>query len=108
MAWKQMDIRRQRAEFAVRLARGEKLSTLCREEITRPTGYLWKSRFAEHGLPACRIAAGGPSLAPIESWPHFRPDAVEARIVQLRVARPDPAHANWPHCWTSKATLFPP
>lgn len=85
MAWKQMDIRQQRAEFAVRLARGEKLSTLCREyEITRPTGYLWKRRFAEHGVAGLEDRSRRP-----EHSPHRVQDAVEARIVQLRMARPD-------------------
>ncbi len=74
MAWKQMDIGQQRAEFAVRLARGEKLSSLCREyEITRPTGYLWKRRFAEHGVAGLEDRSRRPEhsphrvLAPIEA-----------------------------------------
>lgn len=51
MAWKQMDIRQQRVEFAVRAWRGESISGLCREYgIRRPTGYLWKKRFVEEAF----------------------------------------------------------
>jgi transposase/transposase InsO family protein len=85
MAWKQMDIRQQRAEFAVRLDRGESMSALCREYgISRPTGYLWTGRFAGEGI----IGLDNHSRRP-EHSPARTPARVEVRIVQLRRARPD-------------------
>ncbi len=85
MAWKQMDIRQQRAEFAVRVSRGESMSGLCREYgISRPTGYLWCSRFAREGIAGLDNRSRRPEHSPAQT-----PAWVEARIVELRRARPD-------------------
>jgi len=51
MAWKRVDVLEQRAKFVVRAWRGEPMSALCQEYgISRPTGYLWKQRFAQSGV----------------------------------------------------------
>ena len=85
MAWKQMDIRQQRVEFAVRASRGEPMSALCREYgISRPTGYLWCGRFAGEGIAGVDNRSRRPERSPAQT-----PARVEARIVQLRRARPD-------------------
>jgi transposase InsO family protein len=80
-----MDIRQQRAEFAVRVGRGESMSALCREyEISRPTGYLWKQRFDAQGVAGLNDLSRRPAHSPDRTA-----EAVESRIVQLRRARPD-------------------
>ena len=85
MAWKQMEIRQQRAEFAVRVSRGEPMSALCREYgISRPTSYLWCGRFASEGIAGLDNRSQRPQHSPAQT-----PGRVEARIVQLRRARPD-------------------
>jgi transposase InsO family protein len=85
MAWKQMDIRQQRAEFAVRLSRGESMSALCREyAVSRPTGYVWAARFGQHGVAGLDNHSRRPEHSPLQT-----PAGVEARIVELRRARPD-------------------
>jgi hypothetical protein len=52
MPWKTMDVREQRVSFVVTANRGEKsLTALCQEfGISRPTGYLWLSRYRQEGL----------------------------------------------------------
>jgi hypothetical protein len=58
-----MGVRDQRVEFVVRASRGESLSSLCREyEISRPTGYLWLSRFGEHGRVPLVPRSWGPGI----------------------------------------------
>lgn len=85
MAWNQVEVLEQRAEFAVRALRGEPMSELCREYgISRPTGYLWKQRFGEHGVAGLKELSRRPSYSPAQTW-----SAVEQRIVQLRRMRPD-------------------
>ena len=85
MAWKQMDIRQQRAEFAVRLEHGEAMSALCREYgISRPTGYVWAGRFACSGIAGLDDHSRRPEHSPSRT-----PAVIEARIVELRRARPD-------------------
>ena len=65
MAWKQMDIRQQRAELAVRLGQGESMSALCREYgISRPTGYLWKQRFDRSGVAGLQDQSRRPAQSP--------------------------------------------
>jgi transposase InsO family protein len=85
MAWKQMDIRQQRAEFSVRAWRGEPVSGLCLEYgISRPTGYLWKQRFAAQGVAGLDDRSRRPAHSPRQTAA-----GMEARIVELRRARPD-------------------
>jgi hypothetical protein len=45
--WKAEDMSEQRVKFAIRANSGkEEMKALCREfEISRPTGYLWRSVF---------------------------------------------------------------
>jgi transposase len=52
MGWRAMDVQEQRVKFVVAASRREKpLRALCAEfGISRPTGSLWVSRYAEHGL----------------------------------------------------------
>jgi transposase len=52
MPGKTMDVREQRVSFVVTARRGEKsFSALCEEfGISRPTGYLWLSRYEQDGL----------------------------------------------------------
>jgi transposase InsO family protein len=61
MPWKTMDVREQRVSFVVTASRGEKsLTALCQEfGISRPTGYLWLSRYRREGLLGLPNAAGG-------------------------------------------------
>ncbi|HXH50486.1 MAG TPA: IS481 family transposase [Terriglobia bacterium] len=86
MAWKTMDVREQRVQFVVAVARREKpLAALCREfEISRPTGYLWWKRYEENGV------AG---IAELSRRPHHSPERtrmeVESRVVEMRKQYPD-------------------
>ena len=78
-------MRDQRVEFVVRASRGESLSSLCREyEISRPTGYLWLSRFSEHGVAGIEEHSRRPHLSPRRTAA-----GIEERIVTLRRQRPD-------------------
>jgi hypothetical protein len=80
-----LSIRQQRAEFAVRLSRGESMSALCREyAISRPTGYVWAARFVQHGVAGLDNHSRRPEQSPLQT-----PAGIEARIVELRRARPD-------------------
>lgn len=78
-------MRDQRVEFVVRASRGESLSSLCREyEISRPTGYVWLKRFGEHGIAGIEEYSRRPHVSPQRTAA-----AIEARIVMLRLQRPD-------------------
>jgi transposase InsO family protein len=86
MPWKAMDIRDQRVCFVVEASLGGKpMSALCTEfGISRPTGYLWLSRYREQGV------AG---IAERSRRPHCSPDRtaeeLEAKVIQLRRCYPD-------------------
>ena len=85
MSWRLVGVRDQRVEFVVRASRGESLSSLCREyEISRPTGYLWLSRFSEHGVAGIEEHSRRPHLSPRRTAA-----GIEERIVTLRRQRPD-------------------
>ena len=85
MPWRLVGVRDQRVEFVVRASRGESLSSLCREyEISRPTGYLWLSRFDEHGVTGIEEHSRRPHLSPRRTAA-----GIEERIVTLRRQRPD-------------------
>jgi transposase InsO family protein len=86
MPWKTMDVREQRMSFVVLASRREKsLSTLCQEfGISRPTGYLWLSRYREGGVES--IAER--SRRPVRS-PERTSDELEARVVAVRQRYPD-------------------
>ena len=85
MSWRLVGVRDQRMEFVVRASRGESLSSLCREyEISRPTGYLWLSRFSEHGVAGIEEHSRRPHLSPRRTSA-----GIEERIITLRRQRPD-------------------
>ena len=85
MPWRLVGVRDQRVEFVVRASRGESLSSLCREyEISRPTGYLWLSRFSEHGVAGIEEHSRRPHLSPRRTSA-----GIEERIVALRRQRSD-------------------
>jgi transposase InsO family protein len=85
MGWKATDVMDQKSEFALRAASGsESLSELCREfGISRKTGYKWKQRFLEQGLPG---------LQDRSRRPHTNPESlsedVVCRIVELKRLHP--------------------
>jgi transposase InsO family protein len=86
MPWKTMDVREQRVSFVVTASRGEKsLTALCREfGISRPTGYLWLSRYRQEGL----VGIGERSRRPGRS-PDRTAAEVEEAVVALRQRYPD-------------------
>ena len=86
MPWQTMDVREQRVSFVVTASRGEKsLSVLCHEfGISRPTGYLWLSRFRQAGLPSLAERSRRPARSPDRTSPER-----EAQVVALRQHYPD-------------------
>jgi transposase InsO family protein len=86
MPWKTMDVRDQRVRFVVEASLGRKpMSALCTEfGISRPTGYLWLSRYREQGVTG---------IAERSRRPHRSPDRtaeeLEANVIQLRRRYPD-------------------
>ena len=86
MGWKTMDVRQQRVEFVVAAARKEKaFSQLCAEfEISRPTGYLWCSRYRSGGLEAIAEQSRKPHQSPSRTS-----SSVEQQVVALWQRYPD-------------------
>ena len=86
MPWKTMDVREQRVSFVVMARRGEKpLSALCEEfGISRPTGYLWLSRYSRDGLAGIAERSRRPLLSPDRTAPEL-----EAEVISLRRRYPD-------------------
>lgn len=85
MPWKQMEVREQRVEFVVRALGGEPLSQLCREfGVSRPTGYLWITRYREGGVAAIEERSRRPLRSPTRTQAER-----ESRIVALRQLYPD-------------------
>lgn len=86
MSWKMMDVREQRVSFVVTASRGEKpFSALCQEYgISRPTGYLWQSRFEREGLAGIAERSRRPL-----STPDRTPPEIEGQVVVLRRRYPD-------------------
>jgi transposase len=86
MAWKTMDVQEQRVRFVVAASREEKsMTALCQEfGISRPTGMLWKQRYAQSGL------AG---IAERSRKPHHSPGRtvgeLEQRVAEVRGRYPD-------------------
>ena len=81
-----MEVREQRVAFAVSALRGEKpLRELCAEfGISRPTGYLWLSRYREHGVEGIAERSRRPRRSPSQTaW------MAERRVVDLRLRYPD-------------------
>lgn len=81
-----MDVREQRVSFVVTASRGEKpFSALCQEfGISRPTGYLWLSRYRQDGLVGIAERSRRPLLSPDRT-----PPEVEGQVVALRRRYPD-------------------
>lgn len=86
MPWKTMDVREQRVSFVVTASRGEKsFRALCQEfGISRPTGYLWLSRYRQDGLAGIAERSRRPELSPDRT-----PKEREAQVVALRQCYPD-------------------
>lgn len=83
MPWKALDIMSGRMEFYVRLARGERMSDLCREYgITRTTGYKFKARYERAGV----VGLADQSRAPLR--PRRVAAHVREKIVALRCEHP--------------------
>jgi len=87
MRWGCVNVSQRRLEFVVRGSSGkEQIKALCEEfAISRPTGYLWLSRF--------RAGGGLQELAEKSRRPHRSPKqtplATEARLIALRRQYPD-------------------
>ena len=81
-----MDIREQRVSFVVTASRGEKpFRALCQEfGISRPTGYLWLSRFREGGVSSIAERSRRPAVSPERTAPEL-----ESQVVALRQRYPD-------------------
>ena len=86
MPWTTMDVREQRVSFVVTARRGEKpFSALCEEfRISRPTGYLWVSRYGQDGLAGIAERSRRPQLSPERT-----PPELEAAVIALRRRYPD-------------------
>ena len=86
MGWRTMDVHEQRVRFVVAASRNEQsLSRLCAEfGISRPTGYLWLSRYCAHGVQGIAEQSRRPHSSPQQTC-----EAIEERIEQLRRQRPD-------------------
>lgn len=87
MAWDAKDVNSQRLRFAIRASSGkESMASLCREfGISRPTGYLWRSRFED-----CeRMAEFQERSRRPQRSPDRTPANLEARVVFLRQQYPD-------------------
>ena len=86
MPWKTMDVREQRVSFVVTASRGEKpFSALCQEfGISRPTGYLWLSRYRDRGLDGIAEHSRRPEFSPERT-----PPELEAQVMALRQQYPD-------------------
>jgi transposase InsO family protein len=86
MAWKTMDIQEQRVRFVILASERKKpFAALCQEfGISRPTGYLWVSRYR---------AAGVAGIAEQSRRPHHSPERtasdLEQRVVEARHSYPD-------------------
>ena len=81
-----MDVQEQRVSFVVTASRGEKsLTALCQEfGISRPTGYLWLSRYRREGL----VGIAERSRRPVRS-PDRTAAEMEEAVVGLRQGYPD-------------------
>jgi transposase InsO family protein len=86
MPWKAMEVGDQRVRFVVEASLGGKpMSALCTEfGISRPTGYLWLSRYRELGVTGIAERSRRPQRSP------DRTDRQrEAEVIQLRRRYPD-------------------
>ena len=86
MAWGMVQVDERRIEFVRAAHRGEdSMTELCRQfEISRPTGYLWLSRFRQGGLSAIQERSRRPRSSPSRT-----PLEIEQRVLAARAKRPD-------------------
>jgi len=86
MAWKAMDVDEQRVSFVVAASRKESpLTALCAEfGISRPTGDLWRKRFAAEGLSGIAERSRRPHRSPRQTGPEL-----EEHVVAVRRRYPD-------------------
>ena len=87
MSWKENSIVDQRLEFVLRALHGQaSFAELCQQYgISRKTGYKWKERFLEGGLPALQNDSRRP-----ERSPDALPEKVVCEVVRLKQA-----HRTW-------------
>lgn len=85
MAWKDVSMMSQRAEFVVLVSvEGSNVSKLCRRfGVSRKTGYKWLSRYAADGRAGLLDRSRRPQTAPGQTS-----DAVEQRVLALRGEHP--------------------
>ena len=84
MPWKERDRMSERVEFARRLARGERMTDLCREYgISRKTGYKYKKRYEEQGARGLFDQSRRPRRSPQRT-----PNELVERIIALRRKHP--------------------
>ncbi len=86
MAWKAMDVQEQRVRFVVAASMESRpFSALCAEYgISRPTGYLWLSRYRRQGLAGIAEQSRRPHHSPTQTG-----YGLEQKVVQLRQCYPD-------------------
>jgi len=86
MPWKTMDVREQRVRFVVAASRKEQsLTALCQEfGISRPTGYLWLSRYQRAGLSGIAERSRRPLRSPEQTA-----SELEEEVAALRGCYPD-------------------
>lgn len=85
MPWKETDVMNLRTEFVLRALRGlEPFGELCNEyDISRKTGYKWKSRFMEQGLDGLVDQTRKPCKSPSQVG-----ENTVCQIVRLKLAHP--------------------
>ncbi len=66
MSWRAMDVKEQRVRFVLSASSGERtVSGLCAEfGISRPTGYLWISRYRDSGVAGIAERSRRPHRSP--------------------------------------------
>jgi transposase InsO family protein len=86
MAWQSVDVRDQRVRFVVRASRGEEsVAALCKEfDISRPTGYVWLTRYEQQGIAGIEEHSRRPRHSPGRT-----PAGIEQQVIALRQQRPD-------------------
>lgn len=86
MPWRESSVTEERLRFVVLASRGERpLSELCAEfGISRQTGHLWRSRYAEQGAAALADRSRRPKSSPGKTK-----DEVERAVVEVRQRWPD-------------------
>lgn len=84
MPWKENNVMDERVKFISRLLSGEGMSELCREfEISRKTGYKFKTRYLSHGVRGLVDLTRQPHF-----HPHRTPKSTEGLILKLRKTKP--------------------